>query len=147
MDLVREHSNIISLKFCLSWTPRPLLSLYYHFWVNPSPTPNYYSLTLSLHFVSTHFYEFYYIFSIFITYISIIGSDITDPAIPLPPHITQLSLSEPTPRPLSVSDMIFERSLKYLCSTSMVSYRDISKHASLHPKTLFITCLKYVCYI
>ena len=110
---LREHSNIISLKFCLLWTPRPLLSLYYHFWVNPAP-PNYHSLSLLLHFVSTHFYEFYYIFSIFITYISIIGSDITDPAIPLPPHITQLSLSEPNPCPLSVSDMIFERSLTVL---------------------------------
>ena len=85
--------------------------------VQPLP-PNYHSLSLLLHFVSTHFYEFYYIFSIFITYISIIGSDITDPAIPLPPHITQLSLSEPTPRPLSVSDMIFERSLTVLCYLS-----------------------------
>ena len=33
----RERSNIISLKFCLSWTLPPPISLSFHFWVNPTP--------------------------------------------------------------------------------------------------------------
>ena len=55
---IGERSKIISLKFCLLWTPRPPVSLNYHFRVNPSPPQSYHSLSLSLRCVSTHFMRF-----------------------------------------------------------------------------------------
>ena len=53
--LFRERSKIISLKFCLLWTPRPPVSLNYHFRVNPSPQ----KLSLFITLVALCFDTFY----------------------------------------------------------------------------------------
>ena len=108
-----ERSKIISLKFCLLWTPSPPVSLNYHFRVNPSPPQSYHSLSLSLRCVSTHFMRFIAFLVLFLHNSWLFGVISLIVQSPRPPiSLNYHSRSQP-PAPLSMSDMIFERSHMY----------------------------------
>ena len=55
LELLREHSNIMSLLFGPALTPPPSpISLNYHFWVKPTPTPSVITLYHYSSFVFQH---------------------------------------------------------------------------------------------
>ena len=116
----RERSNIISLKFCLSWTPP--ISLNYHFRVS---LPHYHSLSLASHCILTHFYAFFmrfvYCFSIFWYEYWIVWVVSLTVQSPHPP-ISVNYYSRSQPRPLLVSDMICERSLTVVSQITIMTF-------------------------
>ena len=91
---MRERSNIISLIFCLLWTSRPPISLSYHFHAPPPIITLYHSCYIVL-CVLLYVQYFLQHFSLNIS-------------------LNYHSRSQP-PAPLTVSDMIFERSLIVRC--------------------------------